>query len=79
MPEDEMTIVAEPYFVSLNSKRGDFTYKWQVNGSMIPTPTKKTELTVRPSSHGGYATIDLTIENMSELFQKVSNQLKLNL
>lgn len=79
MSEDEMTIVAEPYFVSLNNTKSDFSYKWQINGSEIATPAKKTELTVRPTSKGGYATIDLAIENISELFQKVSNQLRLNL
>lgn len=77
--EDEITIVAEPYFTSLNGNEDKFTYKWQINGNSIATPSKKTELTVRPSSRGGYATIGLVIENLSELFQKVSNQLRLNL
>ncbi|HLP86904.1 MAG TPA: hypothetical protein VK153_03475 [Candidatus Paceibacterota bacterium] len=79
MTEDEMTIVAEPYFISLKNKDKNFTYKWQINGNNITTPSKKTELTVRPTSRGGYATIQLDIENISELFQKVGNQLKLKL
>ena len=79
MSEDEMTLVAEPYFTSLKGKENNFTYNWQINGTGIETPSKKTELTVRPTSRGGYATINLVIENMSELFQKVSSQLKINI
>lgn len=77
MSEDEMTLVAEPYFISLKGHEKYFTYKWQINGSTIPTPSKNTELTIRPTSRGGYATINISIENISELFQKVTSQLKL--
>lgn len=78
MTADEITIVAEPYFTSLKGNN-DFLYKWEVNGKGIATPLKKTELTLRPTSHGGYATIGLSIDNLSDLFQKVSSKLKLNL
>lgn len=79
MTEDEMTVVAEPYFLSIKGKEGIFSYLWTVNGEQIETPSNKTELTVRPTSRGGYANIILTLENMSALFQKVSSKLKLNL
>jgi len=78
MSEDEMTIVAEPYFLSLKGHEDKFIYSWQINGERIATPSKKSELTIRPTSRGGYATIDIVIENLNELFQKASNQLKLN-
>ena len=77
--EDEMTIVAEPYFLALKGNEGDFNYSWSINGDGIQTPSKKSELTVRPTSRGGYALIGLIIENTSELFQKVTGQLKLTL
>ncbi|HAE36442.1 MAG: hypothetical protein UR85_C0002G0064 [Candidatus Nomurabacteria bacterium GW2011_GWF2_35_66] len=79
MAEEEMTLVAAPYFLPLNGNEGNFTYDWQINGKMIDTPRKKTELTVRPNSRGGYANISLVIENINELFQKVTNNLKLTL
>lgn len=79
MQEDEMTLVAEPYFLTLKNNESNFTYDWKINGENIQTPSKKNELTVRPTSRGGYATISLVIQNMNELFQKVNNQLKLNL
>ncbi|MFA6514719.1 MAG: hypothetical protein WCT42_00435 [Candidatus Paceibacterota bacterium] len=79
MSEEEMTILAEPYFLTLQNNENDLTYSWQINGEKIVTPSKKNELTVRPTSRGGYATINLIIENVNELFQEVSNQLKLNL
>ena len=81
MTEDEVTIVAEPYFTSfnINNNNNNFSYSWKINGNNITTPLKKTELTVRPTSHGGYATINLTVANINDLFQKISNELKLNL
>jgi len=79
MSEDEMTVVAEPFFTSLKEKEDNFIFTWKINGEGIKTPIKKTELTVRPTSKGGYATIDLSIENTKELFQNISNQLKINL
>lgn len=77
--EDEMTIVAEPYFTSFSGKENNFIFNWKINGENIQTPSKKTELTIRPNSRGGYATIGLAIENTKELFQKISNSLKLNI
>jgi len=77
--EDEMTVVAAPYFLALRGNENKFTYSWQINGNDINTPSKKTELTIRPSSRGGYATIGIVMENLNTFFQKVSGQLKLNL
>jgi len=79
MQEDEMTIVALPYFLPTKGNESNLSYGWKINGKNIETPTKKEELTVRPTSRGGYATVDLVIENLGELFQKISNQLKINL
>lgn len=75
--ENEMTIVAEPYYFP--NKNVNTIYTWKINGEPIQTPSKKTELTVRPTSSGGYATINLTIKNVKDFFQEVSNNLKLNL
>ncbi|MEK7585661.1 MAG: hypothetical protein AAB477_00265 [Patescibacteria group bacterium] len=77
--EDEFTLVAVPYFLSLKGNENDFSYKWQINGEGIETPSRKTELTVRPSSKGGYATISLVLENLNAFFQKASGQIKINL
>lgn len=76
--ENEMTFVAEPYNLP-NIYSNSVNYSWKINNDLIQTPSKKNELTVRPTSRGGYANISLTIENLKELFQKVNNQLKLNL
>jgi len=77
--EDETTIVAEPYFLALKGNERQFTYDWKINGQKVATPSKKREITIRPSSRGGYATISLTMENLRVLFQEVSGQLKLSL
>jgi hypothetical protein len=77
MIEDEMTVVAEPYFMNRNSS--DLIYNWKINNNLIDTPSKRTELTIRPSSRGGYATVGLSIESATKLFQSVANNIKINL
>lgn len=77
--EDEIAIVAEPYFLSTKGNENNLSYSWKINGEDIETPSKKTELTLRPTSRGGYATIRLEIENIKELFQSISSNLKLNM
>ena len=77
--EEELTIVAEPYFLALKGNEGVFNYSWEINGEGISTPSKKTELTIRPAERGGYATIGVTLENLNTLYQKVVGQLKINL
>lgn len=77
--EGEMTIVAVPYFLAMEGKEGLFDYKWKINGKSVATPSTKNEITIKPSSRGGYAIIGFTMENIRELFQKVTGQLKLSL
>jgi len=79
MEEDEMTVVAAPYFLGIQGNESNYTYNWQINRKDIETPSKVTELTIRPSSRGGYATINVTMENVNTLFQSVTGQLKLTL
>ena len=79
MAEDEMTIKAEPYFISQTGNDSDYSYDWKINGTSIETPSKKTELTVRPASRGGNASISFTMENLRTFLQKAYNQLNLTL
>lgn len=77
--EDEMTVVAAPYFLALKGSENNFIYNWSINGDKINTPSKKTELTIRPTSRGGYASIGVVFENINKLYQKVTGTLKLTL
>jgi hypothetical protein len=77
MAEDEMTVVAEPYFMNRDSS--DLEYNWKINNESIETPRKRTELTIRPASRGGYALIALSIESMTRLFQSVTNSIRVDL
>ena len=79
MTENEMTIFISPYFLSTKGNEDKFSYMWSINGDQIQTPSKKTELTIRPTSRGGYANISITLESLTKLFQKVTGQLKLNI
>lgn len=77
--EEEMAIVAEPYFLSLKGNENSFAYSWKINGEDVKTPSNKTQLTVRPESRGGYATIEIIIENTRALLQKAGGVFTLNL
>ena len=77
--QGETTLVAEPYFLASKNKESSFTYTWEINGDKIATPSKKTELTIKPTSAGGYANIDFSMDSISGLFQNVAGQVKLNL
>ncbi len=54
--EEEVSLVAEPYGLAIKGNENNFNYSWKINGKEIETPKKKTELTIRPASRGGYAT-----------------------
>lgn len=79
MTEDQATFVAYPYYLATKGNEGFFDYKWIINDEEITTPNKKSEITIRPTSRDGYIDIGLTIENMQELFQKVTNNFIINL
>lgn len=77
--EDEVTLVAIPYFMSIIGNEQYMEYNWSINGKSIETPRNKTEIVIRPKERGGYALIGLVFENTKLLFQKVDTKLKLNL
>ncbi len=77
--EEELIVVAEPYFLALKNNENLFDYKWKINGNDIDTPSKKTELTIRPADRGGFATISVVMENLNTFLQKVTGQLKITL
>jgi hypothetical protein len=76
---DEITIVAEPYFLNLKNKTNTYTYQWKINGERIETPLYKKELTIRPTEKGGYATISVIIDGVSSLYQKIQGTIRLTL
>ncbi len=77
--EDEITFVAEPYYLSFKDGSSSFNYNWKINNNSIETPSKKRELTVRPSSRGGYANVGFGMESITKLFQNVTNSIKIKL
>lgn len=77
--KEEETITAIPYYLSLKGNESNFNYNWQINGNSTDTPNPPMELTIKPTSTSGYATISLTIQNLKTLFQDVTGQLKLSL
>lgn len=77
--ENEITLVVEPLFMTFKDGASSLKYTWKINGNSIETPDNPRELTVRPSSRGGYATIEFGLENTSKLFQSIVKSLRVEL
>jgi hypothetical protein len=76
--DEEITILAEPYYLPTKDGSGKFIYDWSINNKLIDTPLKKNELSIRPTSRGGYAIINLDLYHISNMFQKAFNSIKIN-
>ncbi len=77
LPGDEMTIVAEPYFVTnIDPQASSLDYQWFINTQKVVTPFPKNELLVSRGENEGEASIGLTIVNTSILFETVKAALK---
>jgi len=76
--EDELTIAAEPYYLLVKEDPSKFIYEWTINKKAIETPTKKNELSIRPTSRNGYAIINLYVYHINNMFQDVYGSLKIN-
>lgn len=81
MKTSEITLVAEPYFFSTQSKDStQIDYTWKLNNQTITIPGKKSELIVRKEANSsGISRIDLAIESGSKLFQLAKAALLINL
>jgi hypothetical protein len=78
MTEDQTTFVASPFYLATKGKEGSFDYSWYINGNLTPSLDKKSEITIRPNSRDGYIDMELTVENISELYQKITNSFEIN-
>ena len=75
---DDLSIVAEPYFLNLYDKKMAYNYQWKINDQDITTPVERNELTIQPNSRGGYTLVGLLVEESNSLFQKISRVLRVN-
>ena len=76
--DEEITIFAEPYYFPTEENPAKFIYEWSINNKLIDTPTKKNELSIRPTSRGGYAIVNLDIYHINNMFQEAFNSIKIN-
>ncbi len=80
LTENEITIVAAPYFFSPKEKilTPGFKYDWAINNKSIPAPDPKNMLTVQPTEGTtGTGVISLSLENMGKLFQSAKNTINI--
>ena len=80
--KEEILITAEPYFFDVNSNTSsELKYTWLVNGKETNLDGKVNELLLRQVNKGvsGTASIELSIDNYTRIFQYIKNSFKINL
>jgi hypothetical protein len=77
----QTSIVAVPYYFSTNSDAVEgLAYNWEINGSRVNNPEKKNRITIQKSGEsGGGAQINLSIENITKLFQDATRSFGIEL
>ena len=72
----EISVVAEPYFISMTSTDiPNLRFKWRLNGESIENPSlDQTNILLRPTGAGGQAHIDLTVEHTVKHFQQARGE-----
>ncbi len=78
---NDISLLAMPYFFSPNNPLSPrLAYSWKINGEKTTTPSAPNLLFLRrEADSAGNARIDLSIENVSTLFQEAAATLSLNL
>ena len=74
-------LFAEPYYFSPGTPSSpNLAYSWQLNDSAIDTPTVPNVLVLqRDTSDSGAATVDLSLSNVTTMFQEAESTLTLHL
>lgn len=69
---EEVTVRAEPYYMSSNIFSTDFLAEWKINGQKITNPSLDPQyLTLRRNAGAGSANVEFHIRNLKQLVQGV--------
>lgn len=67
---EEITLQAEPFYVSVTDRRGGFlSFDWKMNGADVPAFKDKSEIVLRKSGTGGQSAISLVVQHRARLLQ----------
>jgi hypothetical protein len=68
----ELEASAQPYFVDTpNAGSTGARYTWNINGEEVQNPSRdKSFVILRPTGAGGQAVVNVTVENLSQVFQR---------
>jgi hypothetical protein len=81
LTSDEFKVKTSPYFMSVGyTQSPDLNYKWMLNDKEIENLTEdKTAMVFRQENSGaGTASVGLTVENISKIFQQGKNSFLIN-
>jgi len=79
LKDSEVTIKAEPFFLSTSPTKAGLQYTWSINGSIIPVPLGQDYVTLRNSTgQQGTSLIGVIVNNSTHLLQKISSSFPIN-
>lgn len=79
--DEELNIVAEPFFFSTEDLPGNIKYKWTLNGKNLVDSQGENSLIIKKSesSNKGFSLLKLDIQNIKKVLQEASKTIKINL
>ncbi len=79
LKDSEVTIKAEPFFLSTPQAKTGLKYTWTINGGVIPVPIGQDYVTLRNSTgQQGTSLIGVIVNNTTHLLQKISGSAPIN-
>lgn len=78
LSEQEITVVAQPFFFSKEDINKNLSFKWFVNNKLINNFGSEIVLRQEDNSSGGSANLKLNIQNNNKIMQSARNSLFIN-
>jgi len=75
---EEVTLIAHPYFFDTNTRSKSVSYGWKVNKEQIDNPSDDQSLiTLRPTGGSGRAVVEISLKHNTHVLQQTSNMLNI--
>ncbi len=78
MTNEEITVMAEPYFFSVGAKTdSSLGYAWTLNGAAVRDFAGSPFVTLRRTGEAGVSSLGLTVQNSAKLLQGANKSLNI--
>lgn len=78
LTNDEITLVAEPYYFSgASDVRSSVIFNWSLDGGSVRTGSDPTRLTLQRPLHAGQTNVGISVSHVENIMQRAQNILKI--